>query len=111
VIDEPLLRLGRWIAGYYLAPIGEVFRTMLPLNAEFKRAIAYRHYQRRSDWRCIWRGCPVRRHARGALRKSKRKSFACWIIWLCARVSAGGDRSKFAKKRPALGHPRLESQS
>jgi primosomal protein N' (replication factor Y) len=42
VIDEPLLRLGRWIAGYYLAPIGEVFRTMLPLNAEFKRAIAYR---------------------------------------------------------------------
>ena len=42
VIDEQLLRLGRWIADYYLAPLGEVFRTMLPLNAEFKRAIAYR---------------------------------------------------------------------
>ena len=42
VLDEQLLRLGRWIADYYLAPIGEVFRTMLPLNAEFKRAIAYR---------------------------------------------------------------------
>jgi len=42
VLDGQLLRLGRWIAAYYLAPIGEVFRTMLPLNAEFKRAVAYR---------------------------------------------------------------------
>jgi primosomal protein N' (replication factor Y) len=42
VLDDQLLRLGKWIADYYLAPIGEVFRTMLPLGAEFKRAIAYR---------------------------------------------------------------------
>jgi primosomal protein N' (replication factor Y) len=42
VFDEQLLRLGRWIADYYLAPLGEVFRTMLPLNAEFKRVVAYR---------------------------------------------------------------------
>jgi primosomal protein N' (replication factor Y) len=42
VLDDQLLHLGRWIADYYLAPLGEVFRTMLPLNAEFKRGIAYR---------------------------------------------------------------------
>jgi len=42
VLDEQLLQLGRWIADYYLAPIGEVFRTMLPLSAEFKRSIGYR---------------------------------------------------------------------
>src|SRR5271157_3265746 len=42
VLDEQLLQLGKWIADYYLAPLGEVFRTMLPLAAEFKRAIAYR---------------------------------------------------------------------
>jgi primosomal protein N' (replication factor Y) len=42
VLDELLLRLARWIADYYLAPLGEVFRTMLPLNAEFKRSISYR---------------------------------------------------------------------
>ena len=42
VLDAQLLKLGRWIADYYLAPMGEVFRTMLPLSAEFKRAIAYR---------------------------------------------------------------------
>jgi primosomal protein N' (replication factor Y) len=41
-LDEQLLRLGRWIANYYLAPLGEVFRTMLPLNAEFKHTIACR---------------------------------------------------------------------
>jgi primosomal protein N' (replication factor Y) (superfamily II helicase) len=42
VLDDQLLRLGRWIADYYLAPLGEVFRTMLPLGAEFKRSIGYR---------------------------------------------------------------------
>jgi primosomal protein N' (replication factor Y) len=42
VLDEHLLKLGKWIADYYLAPLGEVFRTMLPLSAEFRRSIAYR---------------------------------------------------------------------
>src|ERR1700675_207552 len=42
VLDEQLLKLGKWIADYYLAPAGEVFRTMLPLSAEFKRAVEYR---------------------------------------------------------------------
>jgi primosomal protein N' (replication factor Y) len=42
VLDEPLLKLGKWIANYYLAPVGEVFRTMLPLSAEFKRSVEYR---------------------------------------------------------------------
>ena len=42
VLDEQLLKMGKWIADYYLAPLGEVFRTMLPLSAEFKRAITYR---------------------------------------------------------------------
>jgi primosomal protein N' (replication factor Y) len=42
VLDVQLLKLGKWIADYYLAPIGEVFRTMLPLSAELKRAVAYR---------------------------------------------------------------------
>jgi primosomal protein N' (replication factor Y) len=42
VLDQQLLKLGKWISDYYLAPIGEVFRTMLPLSAEFKRAVSYR---------------------------------------------------------------------
>jgi primosomal protein N' (replication factor Y) (superfamily II helicase) len=42
VLKEELLRLGRWIADYYLAPVGEVFRTILPLGAEFRKSIGYR---------------------------------------------------------------------
>ena len=33
-----LLELGRWTADYYLAPIGEVFRAMLPLRPTTRRA-------------------------------------------------------------------------
>ena len=42
VLDESLLALGRWIAQYYLAPLGEVYRSMLPLQAEFRQAFGYR---------------------------------------------------------------------
>lgn len=41
VLSEDLLQLGRWIAEYYIAPVGEVLRTMLPLGAEIQRAILY----------------------------------------------------------------------
>ncbi len=40
-LTAELMQLGRWIAHYYIAPIGEVFRTMLPLSAEFRRATGY----------------------------------------------------------------------
>ena len=42
VLDSELMKLGQWIADYYVAPLGEVFRTMLPLGAEFRRARGYR---------------------------------------------------------------------
>ncbi|MBV9573673.1 MAG: primosomal protein N', partial [Acidobacteriales bacterium] len=42
VLDAALLRLARWVADYYLAPLGDVFRSMLPLSAEFKRTIGFR---------------------------------------------------------------------
>src|SRR5262249_57319310 len=41
-LDATLMKLGEWIAHYYLAPLGEVLRTMLPLAAEFKKAKVYR---------------------------------------------------------------------
>ncbi len=40
-LTPELMQLGRWIAQYYIAPIGEVFRTMLPLGAEFRRVLGY----------------------------------------------------------------------
>ena len=41
VLSEHLLELGSWIAEYYLAPLGEVLRTMLPLGAEVRKEIVY----------------------------------------------------------------------
>jgi primosomal protein N' (replication factor Y) len=37
VLDAELLSLGRWIAGYYCAPLGDVLRGMLPLASEIHR--------------------------------------------------------------------------
>lgn len=37
VLDAELLALGRWIAAYYCAPLGEVLRGMLPLASEIRR--------------------------------------------------------------------------
>src|SRR5439155_25696424 len=41
VLDEGLLALGKWIAGYCCAPLGEVLRSMLPLAAEIRRGKIY----------------------------------------------------------------------
>lgn len=41
VLDEELLRLARWIAEYYCAPLGEVLRGMLPLSGETRRSTVY----------------------------------------------------------------------
>ena len=42
LLSEPLLKLGEWMAQYYLAPLGEVLRGMLPLMAEVRRTVYYR---------------------------------------------------------------------
>jgi primosomal protein N' (replication factor Y) len=42
LLPEHLMELARWIAGYYVAPLGEVLRGMLPLTAEVRRQWVYR---------------------------------------------------------------------
>jgi primosomal protein N' (replication factor Y) len=37
VLSPEMLALGRWIASYYCAPLGEVLRGMLPLASEIRR--------------------------------------------------------------------------
>src|SRR5436309_764102 len=41
LVDASLMQLAEWISNYYLAPIGEVLRSMLPLQAEVKRDWIY----------------------------------------------------------------------
>jgi primosomal protein N' (replication factor Y) (superfamily II helicase) len=42
ILSEHLLGLGEWIAQYYIAPLGEVLRGMLPLAAEVRHTVYYR---------------------------------------------------------------------
>jgi primosomal protein N' (replication factor Y) (superfamily II helicase) len=42
LLGEQLLALAEWTAQYYLAPLGEVLRAMLPLMAEVRRTVYYR---------------------------------------------------------------------
>ena len=41
VLDAELLALGKWIAAYYCAPLGEVLRTMTPLGGEIRKSKLY----------------------------------------------------------------------
>jgi primosomal protein N' (replication factor Y) len=41
ILSDHLLGLADWIAQYYLAPLGEVLRGMLPLMAEVRRTVYY----------------------------------------------------------------------
>ena len=42
LLPDELMELGRWIAAYYCAPLGEVLRGMMPLTAEVRRQWTYR---------------------------------------------------------------------
>jgi len=42
LLSTELMELGRWIAQYYCAPLGEVLRGMMPLTAEVRRQWVYR---------------------------------------------------------------------
>jgi primosomal protein N' (replication factor Y) len=42
LLPEELMQLAKWIAQYYVAPLGEVLRSMMPLAAEVRRHFVYR---------------------------------------------------------------------
>ena len=42
LLPDELMELGKWVAAYYCAPLGEVLRGMMPLTAEVRRQWVYR---------------------------------------------------------------------
>jgi primosomal protein N' (replication factor Y) (superfamily II helicase) len=46
LLTPDLIELAGWISNYYIAPIGEVFRSMLPLMAEVRHQTLYRIAER-----------------------------------------------------------------
>ncbi len=64
LLPEELMKLAEWIAPYYVAPLGEVLRGMLPLAAEVKRHFFYRIAE--AGRRVLYEGA-----AKGSSRRSK----------------------------------------
>ena len=64
LLPDELMELARWIAAYYVAPLGEVLRGMLPLGAEVKRHVVYRIAE--AGRRVLYEGA-----AKGSSRRSK----------------------------------------
>jgi primosomal protein N' (replication factor Y) len=64
LLSADLLELGRWIALYYCAPLGEVLRGMMPLTAEVRRQWVYRIAEQ--GRRVLYEGA-----LRGSSRRSK----------------------------------------
>jgi primosomal protein N' (replication factor Y) (superfamily II helicase) len=64
LLPDELMKLAWWIAQYYVAPLGEVLRGMLPLSAEVKRHVAYRIAE--AGRKVLYEGA-----AKGSSRRSK----------------------------------------
>ena len=99
VLDENLLALGRWIAQYYLAPIGEVYRTMLPLQAEFRQAFAYRITELGAEALCD-------SASQGSSRRSQKDPAHQMSEYAVLDALAGGDLVREERLRSATGATR-----
>ena len=64
LLPDELMKLAGWIAQYYVAPLGEVLRGMLPLGAEVKKQYVYRMAE--AGRRVLYEGA-----AKGSSRRSK----------------------------------------
>ncbi len=82
LLSEHLLELAEWMAQYYLAPLGEVLRGMLPLMAEVRRTVYYRITDLGRDVLAAGVGC-------GAATPSEMKSEMRVLRPLAARTRSG----------------------
>jgi primosomal protein N' (replication factor Y) len=64
LLPDEVMKLAAWIAQYYVAPLGEVLRGMLPLAAEVKRQFCYRIAE--AGRKVLYEGA-----AKGSSRRSK----------------------------------------
>ena len=95
VLDPELMRLGEWISHYYLAPLGEVFRTMLPLGAEVKRARVFRITE--AGWAALHQSAE-----RGSSRRSKKSADEQMLEYRVLDYLAARDGAREQTLRAAL---------
>jgi primosomal protein N' (replication factor Y) len=96
VLPDELMELARWIAQYYVAPLGEVLRGMLPLAAEVKRHFFYRIAE--AGRRVLYEGA-----AKGSSRRSKLTPEEQNREYAVLNYLEGGEVAKMTALRSATG--------
>ena len=96
LLPDELMRLAAWIAQYYVAPLGEVLRGMLPLAAEVKRHFVYRIAE--PGRKVLYEGA-----AKGSSRRSKLSPEEQNREYAVLNYLEGGEQAKMAALRSATG--------
>jgi primosomal protein N' (replication factor Y) len=96
LLPDELMELARWIAGYYVAPLGEVLRGMLPLGAEVRRQFVYRITD--VGRKVLYEGAE-----KGASRRSKLSPEEQNREYAVLNYLEGGEAAKMSALRSATG--------
>jgi primosomal protein N' (replication factor Y) (superfamily II helicase) len=96
ILPAELMELALWIAQYYVAPLGEVLRGMLPLAAEVKRHFFYRIAE--AGRKVLYEGA-----AKGSSRRSKLTAEEQNREYAVLNYLEGGDQAKMSALRSATG--------
>ena len=94
LLPDELMKLAQWIASYYVAPLGEVLRGMLPLAAEVKRHFVYRIAE--AGRRVLYEGA-----AKGSSRRSKLSPEEQNREYAVLNYLEGGEQAKMSALRSA----------
>ena len=96
LLPEELMKLAGWIASYYVAPLGEVLRGMMPLAAGVKRHVAYRIAE--AGRRVLYEGA-----VKGSSRRSKLTPEEQNREYAVLNYLEGGEQAKMSALRSATG--------
>ena len=96
LLPDELMKLAAWIASYYVAPLGEVLRGMLPLAAEVKRHFFYRIAE--AGRRVLYEGA-----AKGSSRRSKLSAEEQDREYAVLNYLEGGEQANMSALRSATG--------
>jgi primosomal protein N' (replication factor Y) len=96
LLPEELMKLAGWIALYYVAPLGEVLRGMLPLAAEVKRHFSYRIAE--AGRKVLYEGA-----VKGSSRRSKLTVEEQNREYAVLNYLEGGEAAKMSALRSATG--------
>jgi primosomal protein N' (replication factor Y) (superfamily II helicase) len=96
ILPAELMELAAWIAQYYVAPLGEVLRGMLPLAAEVKRHFFYRIAE--AGRKVLYEGA-----AKGSSRRSKLTAEEQNREYSVLNYLEGGEQAKMSALRSATG--------